>query len=37
MNQDKKLLTDYDIVALLSHVGDDPLDSNERERERESE
>jgi hypothetical protein len=32
MNQDKKQLTEYDIVALVSHVGDDHLDGDERER-----
>jgi hypothetical protein len=33
----KKLLTDYDMVALVSHVGDDRLDGRERETERERE
>lgn len=33
-NQNKKLLTDHDMVALVSHVGDDCLDVRERERER---
>ena len=30
INQDKTLLTDYDVVALVSHVGDDRLDANVR-------
>jgi len=35
MNQDKKLLTDYVIVALVSHVGDDHLDGKEKDSKRE--